>query len=833
MPAPLLSRTWIRVLAGLLLLGAIFLIGTPYLIRHLLKNWLLTHGGERVAIAEVNFNPFLGRLRLGGLRVQAAGRPTLAYDEAILDLEWLPLFQRHTVLQSLILHGLRMEVDNRDELLLLLGGIRVEKKAEKAAAGESRSPGPSWAGSIQQLVLEDIKLDYRDKELTLHAVIDHLQLQHLAQWTPKRPAALDLQGTINDAPLRLQARLMPFAAIPTYEGHLEMQALGLDTVAAYARDTFPTFAGKLSLGVDFQALYPGNGLELIHQGHIRLDDLRLATKDWSLEEKRLEWNGEGRTELATALKSRSRGRLEGEGLVLRNATPAVTVSYGGLEWEGRLALDTAGESPRLKVQARTTVKELDFIARDSKTRLGSFETLELSGLDLKESGDLDIGRIDVRDLRLGQRVTAADAPAAAQIGLLRLSDIHYTGNTLRITRAEEQDLVSTIVRGKNGDINMVRLVDAAAALGKGSDEGPSSPPREQGGQPLQVVIDRISVTGDSRLRFIDQSVHPTFTMAMKVEKAEFASIDTAHPRQASTLDIRTRSGKYTTLTATGTIKPLLDPPQMDITVQLKAMDLYPLTPYTRDGLGLILKSGSLDMDMRLLTRDQRMDGNIVLLLHQFEVESADVENSLQSQIPLPLDVALDALRDRNNIIRLRIPVTGDPTSPDFSFNDVLRKALTKGVSKGALTYLSYALQPYGTLVAVARYAGEEVSRVRLKAVEFAPGDTTLDEEDKDYLAKVARILSDRPKLSIKLCGVATARDLAALRGAGGQTAEETALQPTEEERDALRELAVRRATAVESYLVEAHQADASRLVGCQPRLELDNAAATPRTDLLI
>jgi len=255
----------------------------------------------------------------------------------------------------------------------------------------------------------------------------------------------------------------------------------------------------------------------------------------------------------------------------------------------------------------------------------------------------------------------------------------------------------------------------------------------------------------------------------------------------------------------------------------------------------VLDSGTLDADAAVKIDKTQMDGLVKLKLHQMELETVESENSLQSQIPVPLNVALDTLRDSNNTISLKIPVKGDPANPDFNVNDLLTKALASGVKKGALTYLTLALQPYGTLITAARYAGEEISKVRLNPVEFEPGQAGLDDTDKDYLSKVAKVLQDRPKLAIKLCGVAVPQDTAwfqqqaaAAQKTGDKTS--TAAKPTVPEvaETQLLDLARARAESVKDYLVATFKTPANHLVGCRPRIETDaDKGAAPRTDLLI
>jgi outer membrane protein OmpA-like peptidoglycan-associated protein len=276
------------------------------------------------------------------------------------------------------------------------------------------------------------------------------------------------------------------------------------------------------------------------------------------------------------------------------------------------------------------------------------------------------------------------------------------------------------------------------------------------------------------------------------------------------------------------------------------MDLPQLSSYTRGGLGLLLNSGTLDAKLNMQTKAEQLDGKATLQLHQLQVKSVPGENTLQSKIPVPLDTALDTLRDKNNTIKLEIPVAGNVNDPEFNVNDAISQALAKGVQKGALSYLTLALQPYGALITAAKYAGEAATRVRLNPVEFEPGQSTLDESDREYLVKVAQVLKDRPKIAIKLCGVAVAQDRLFLEQQLQQEQQKQQQQsakppaqtaaaaetPAVDETQ-LSEIAEQRAAAVKDFLIQTHQVPASRLAGCLPQLEIDAAEAQPRTDLLI
>jgi outer membrane protein OmpA-like peptidoglycan-associated protein len=165
-----------------------------------------------------------------------------------------------------------------------------------------------------------------------------------------------------------------------------------------------------------------------------------------------------------------------------------------------------------------------------------------------------------------------------------------------------------------------------------------------------------------------------------------------------------------------------------------------------------------------------------------------------------------------------------------------------------MTYLTTALFPYGTMVALLKMAGEEAGAVRLNPVEFPAAAAELDKQDRDYLGKVAKVLKERPKIAIKLCGAATRADRQALaealaqqaakekqaepKGEDEQTGEGGADAPPQVPDEQLLQLARQRAETVEDYLVTQHGVSASRAAVCRPVIDSDKAAV-PRVDLQI
>ncbi len=852
--APLRSSRWFRIALVILVLLLAILAGTPVLIERLAEQWLEQHGGDRVEVQDVDFNPFTGILRLDNVSVQVQDRTPLSFTTAELNLAWLPLFSKHIQVQSIELTGFRVVVRNED--VLSIGGIQLPASEQNTASDTPADESTYWAAGIDRLGLHDFTLLYQDRNINSTVYIDSLQLSNLTQWTPEQPARLDYRGRINAAPLILEATLTPFSATPVYKGSLSVKDLQLSDFESLAQPALEKLAGLVSLDGDFSVKQNRQTLQVRHEGTLSVEAIEVSHPDARVANQASEWTGT--TDLtvamdgATALQLRNKGKLNVGKLSVGLAASKLEARQDKLVLDGTFELADKASGQAFSLRADIDIVQPDLEAPEKKMAIIGADRLRIKGLVLDGRPQFEAEKITADGLSIGRRMTSSrheDQDAAFyRAGQLLVNDITYADGSASIDTIHEEDTHVLYRRDKDGNWQVNTLLGVLRGEEKKSETGTSGKAAKNATRPAEttdskteenrLVINRIDVSNGSTMTIVDEAVTPTFRETLTFSKLSLEKLDTGNPDQASVLTLDSKLGKYTSLSVSGHVKPFQQPPGLDLEGKLYAMDLPRLSPYTRDSLGVLLDSGTLDVDLKIKSENSVMDGKAVLKLHQLELESVDSKNSLQSKIPVPLNVALDTLRDRNNTIELDIPIEGDANSPDFDVSDAISQAFATGLKKGAVSYLKYALQPYGALILAAEYAGEAVTRVRLKPIGFEPGKSDMDDSDRDYLSKVAQVLHDRPKLAIKLCGVAVKQDvlyfqqLANAERKKNTGRETTPAEPVIDEQK-LTELARQRAAQVKNHLVDKFKVPADHLVGCRPRIETSKADASARTDLLI
>ncbi|HHJ16873.1 MAG TPA: DUF748 domain-containing protein [Gammaproteobacteria bacterium] len=854
---PLLASRWFKSLLILSTLALGILAGLPLLIEKLAERWLAEQSGHQVEVQDVDFNPFTGILRLEGLTIHREDRTPLSFTSAELNLAWLPLWDKHIQVQSVALTGFRMVVRNED--VLKIGGIPLPASdADTTPAEPARAPTKAWAAGIEQLKLNDFTLLYHDRELHGTVHIDTLSLSKLAQWAPEQAAQLDYKGSINDAPVTLNATLKPFATTASYNGTLSIEKLDLSAIEPLLQPELKKLQGLASLGGDFHVEQNAGALRVRHDGTLSLQALELDHPQARVRNQAIDWAGKTELALATGpgtLQLDNQGKLTLAKLGLELPDSGLKVMHDALQLDGTFSFDNSAEQPAVDLSADIGIDALTISAPEKEVDLINAGRMHIAGLHFRAPQQVEAEEITLDDINLGRSVAAQQGKEPGQAFFraeqLRISKLLHDGTLTSIDAIHEQNVHVLYHRDKDGNWTVNTLVgvllgeekeapdatqpDAGKTVADSSEAATQEPP-------TRLKINRLSASSGSSITILDEAVKPVFRETLTCNALSLEDLDTEKPDQPSPLQMDCRIGKHTVLTSNGWLKPFQQPPGLDLKGKLNAMDLPPLTGYTRDSLGVELDSGTLDVDLTLKSENRVMQGKATLKLHQLELESVNVENSLQSKIPVPLNVALNTLRDRNNTIELDIPIHGDANNPGFDVSDAISQAFATGLKAGAVSYLKYALQPYGALIMVAEYAGEAATKVRLKAVEFEPGQTELDDGDRDYLSKVAGILKDRPKLAIKLCGIATRQDALYFQQQVQAKAQANKAKPAGKDtpppelvinEEQLRELARQRAARVKTYMVETFKSPADHLVGCRPRLETDAADAVARTDLLL
>jgi hypothetical protein len=159
------------------------------------------------------------------------------------------------------------------------------------------------------------------------------------------------------------------------------------------------------------------------------------------------------------------------------------------------------------------------------------------------------------------------------------------------------------------------------------------------------------------------------------------------------------------------------------------------------------------VDLNYKVNDRQLDAD-----HRFVINQLELGDKVESpdSVGLPLKLAVALLKDRNGVIDLDLPVTGDLDDPQFRIGPIVWKVLVNLLTKAVTAPFALLGSLFG--------GGEEIN-----LIGFTAGDPSLDAAGQEKVATLAKALTERPGLQLNVPAVFNRdADEPALREAGLQ-----------------------------------------------------------------
>lgn len=427
------------------------------------------------------------------------------------------------------------------------------------------------------------------------------------------------------------------------------------------------------------------------------------------------------------------------------------------------------------------------VAQQSDEPLTLATDLEVNGLSLAD------GAVAVTGLRLENvELTSATQP------LLQLQQAHigasrWSPNSLEIGVIELSGLQAELRRDQQGRLH---LLPAAGANS------------EQSGPVLVWRLAGIIFSGDNYLNWRDATTQPAANLRLRLDQLTVGALDSEQPQQPTSLQLQAGLDSHSKIVLEGSFSPLAETPQIALQTRVEHLDINAFSPYISATTGYRATTGQVYLQSDVQVSDGRIHSDNQLRINHLNVEQDDPERAAQlaKLIPLPLDMALDLIRDKQDDIVLELPVSGALDSPDFAVQAVIQKALAKALQGASMAYLKYAIQPWGAVWMVGEKLTERAGHIAFDPLVFQPGDSRLDKQAGNYLATLATLLQEKPFLRLTFCPITNAADSEYLAGAPGAMA-------TQEQLSAL---GAERAALVKQRLVDVFEISPGRLFSCPP-----------------
>jgi len=387
-------------------------------------------------------------------------------------------------------------------------------------------------------------------------------------------------------------------------------------------------------------------------------------------------------------------------------------------------------------------------------RLGLDGHLDLDGQDDPMTGTFS-GQSEIRNLDL--RLTDGAEPMVSWQAL-RLEDIEYNLAPARleigtVTLAEP---AVSVIRNTEGVHNLQQITgDSTAAPAEDPTEqsAPEQAEAQNGEQAEPAFIFRIRqlLLEKGRLAYTDRSMDPVFATELVDLQGSVTGISNVKPQQGQVNITGTLAGGAP-LKIEGALGSLGSDEVTEIRLTLENYATPALSPYFGRYLGYGVDSGKLGLDLSYRLEGTQIDASNQVIMDQLALGEA-VDSPDAVSVPVKLGLAL--LRDRQGVIDIRLPISGDMSDPSFSVSQIVGQAFINLLSKAAASPFTML----GSLVDLAGFSAEELGQL-----SFAPGRSAISDTENEKLAALADALEQRPALMLSIRGaVAPDTDEPALR----------------------------------------------------------------------
>jgi uncharacterized protein involved in outer membrane biogenesis len=350
-----------------------------------------------------------------------------------------------------------------------------------------------------------------------------------------------------------------------------------------------------------------------------------------------------------------------------------------------------------------------------------------------------------------------DGPAGQQ--LLNWKSLSLRGIDLAIAPAKPtrlavaetalSDFFARVVLDETGRFNLQDVARASApvpatnaASGAVAASAAIATASAAASAPAAIVSFGPIAVVNGRVNYNDRFVKPNYSANLSELTGRLAAFSSQPPTPGeppllADLALRGRVEGTATLDITGKLNPLAKPLALDIKAAVRDLELPPLSPYAIKYSGYGIERGKMSVDLAyvVLPNGQLTASNKIVLN---QLAFGDKVEGATASLPVKLAVAL--LADRHGVIDLDLPVSGSINDPQFSLGGVVWKIISSLIVKAVTA-------PFSLLASAFGGGGSELS-----TVEFGPGSATLAAAAKESLDKVAKVLVERPALTLTVSG---------------------------------------------------------------------------------
>jgi hypothetical protein len=456
----------------------------------------------------------------------------------------------------------------------------------------------------------------------------------------------------------------------------------------------------------------------------------------------------------------------------------------------------------------------------------SFNEIVLEGLSLLEQAPdglytdqqpyhLKLEQLSVTDFS----VSLADTKSVSinEIALLGLDGfVHVDSNKVMVAKVAVDKLLTkldSMLPAKQPTVETLVLDSDATQKVISENDMPVKQVLEVEAASPEIKINSIKLI-DSHVLIVDQHVQPTVEQELTDIQIQLNSINGRPASSVTNVQATLKINDYSSLMIKGDVQPFSKKMNMNLIAEIKSFDMLPLSPYIERAVQYKIQRGQVTNLLTIKVVDDEIDSIAEVTLDKFHLKSLVKEELAkdEKERSLPIAMALDLLRDSDDRIEIKLPITGHVDDPDFSLVHVMGIVFKKALVSSIVSYYT----PYG-LVDLATTAVSLLTDIRFKSLVFAAASTEITDDHVNQMNQMVQMFIDKPDLILSFCPVVTQVDALALLEL--DEVPKDGLNIDTKQRAQLKIYGSDRVSKVKAYLIT-QKVQAQQIILCQTDIDL-------------
>lgn len=285
-------KRWMKICGGVVVAFALFFLLLPFGVKYYLADWLEKNGADSATIEKLRFNPFVGKVTLGGMEVQLGGRSILHNASMVLDLGITSLFNRDIRVEQAEYHDLSIDLEQYKDGSWRFGSYTMKGIRKEATVESGEDVASAWNFLADQVVLKDCSVHLKTPDLDMTLVIGEAELKRLTTREQQPVGSFTFKGQLNNGPIVLQLDTVQLVPELLLGGNISLAQFQLDQLSRLLSDVLPTLAGEV--GFNGQLLFSQGaekGVVVDYDGTIGVTGPDIGNSDLSTKAESLSWKG--------------------------------------------------------------------------------------------------------------------------------------------------------------------------------------------------------------------------------------------------------------------------------------------------------------------------------------------------------------------------------------------------------------------------------------------------------------------------------------------------------------------------------------------------------------